>query len=86
MDFTPTEEQRALQSAVRDLASSLTPKDTGSGAPAGPQPFDADAWGKLAEMGLALKDSPPGFEGAAAYEDGTYDDEGDAAFAEDEQY
>ncbi|GAA4870291.1 DNA-directed RNA polymerase subunit alpha [Serinicoccus chungangensis] len=41
---------------------------------------------KLAEMGLALKDSPPGFEGAAAYEDGTYDDEGDAAFAEDEQY
>ena len=36
MDFTPTEEQRALQSAVRDLASSLTPKDTGSGAPAGP--------------------------------------------------
>ena len=41
---------------------------------------------KLAEMGLALKDSPPGFEGAAAYEDGSYDDEGDAAFAEDEQY
>ncbi|WP_298889329.1 DNA-directed RNA polymerase subunit alpha [uncultured Serinicoccus sp.] len=41
---------------------------------------------KLAEMGLALKDSPPGFEGAAAYEDGAHDDEGDAAFAEDEQY
>jgi DNA-directed RNA polymerase subunit alpha len=42
---------------------------------------------KLVEMGLALKDSPPGFEGAQAYEDGTtYDDEGDAAFAEDEQY
>ena len=41
---------------------------------------------KLAEMGLALKDSPPGFEGAASYEDGGYEDEGDAAFAEDEQY
>ena len=41
---------------------------------------------KLAEMGLALKDSPPGFEGAAGLEGGSYDDEGDAAFAEDEQY
>ncbi|GAA1163183.1 DNA-directed RNA polymerase subunit alpha [Ornithinimicrobium humiphilum] len=41
---------------------------------------------KLAEMNLALKDSPPGFEGAASYEDGSYDDEGDAAFVEDEQY
>src|SRR5690606_19519629 len=39
---------------------------------------------KLAEMNLALKDSPPGFEGAASYEDGSYDDEGDAAFVEDE--
>ncbi len=41
---------------------------------------------KLAEMNLALKDSPPGFEGAASYEDGSYDDEGDAAYVEDEQY
>ncbi|AXH97591.1 DNA-directed RNA polymerase subunit alpha [Ornithinimicrobium avium] len=41
---------------------------------------------KLAEMGLALKDSPAGFEGAAGYEDGSYDDEGDTAFVEDEQY
>ena len=44
---------------------------------------------KLAEMGLALKDSPPGFDPSAAdyYEDDVdYDDEGDAAFAEDEQY
>jgi DNA-directed RNA polymerase subunit alpha len=41
---------------------------------------------KLAEMNLALKDSPPGFEGAASYEDASYDDEGDAAFVEDEQY
>ena len=70
MDFTPTEEQRALQSAVRDLASSLTPKDTGSGAPAGPQPFDADAWGKFAEMGLlglAFAEEKGGF-GASAIE------------------
>ena len=37
-------------------------------------------------MGLALKDSPPGFEGASSYEDGSYDDDGDAAFVEDEQY
>ena len=41
---------------------------------------------KLAEMNLALKDSPPGFEGASAYDDTSYDDEGDAAFVEDEQY
>ncbi|SOC55776.1 DNA-directed RNA polymerase subunit alpha [Ornithinimicrobium cerasi] len=42
---------------------------------------------KLAEMGLALKDSPPGFEGASgSFEDESYDDEGDAAFVEDEQY
>ncbi len=40
---------------------------------------------KLAEMGLALKDSPAGFEGGAGYEDGSYD-EGDTAFVEDEQY
>ncbi|GAA5167426.1 DNA-directed RNA polymerase subunit alpha [Ornithinimicrobium tianjinense] len=42
---------------------------------------------KLEEMGLALKDSPPGFEGASAsFDEETYDDEGDAAFVEDEQY
>jgi DNA-directed RNA polymerase subunit alpha len=41
---------------------------------------------KLAEMGLALKDSPPGFDPSAVdYTDGP-DDEGDAGFAEDEQY
>ncbi|MFX0539510.1 DNA-directed RNA polymerase subunit alpha [Ornithinimicrobium sp. Y1847] len=41
---------------------------------------------KLAEMGLALKDSPPGFDASAASYDESYDDEGDAAFVEDEQY
>ena len=37
---------------------------------------------KLAEMGLALKDSPAGFDPSAAID--AYDD--DASFAEDEQY
>ncbi|MFC6712927.1 DNA-directed RNA polymerase subunit alpha [Branchiibius cervicis] len=42
---------------------------------------------KLQEMGLQLKDSPPGFDASAIadrYEDDVDDD--DAAFAEDEQY
>lgn len=52
MDFTPNEEQRALQSAVRDLAKTLAPKDEGNGAPTGPQAFDAKGWSALAEMGL----------------------------------
>lgn len=52
MDFTPTEEQKALVGAVRDLAKHLTPKDEGRGAPTGPQPFDAEGWAALAEMGL----------------------------------
>ena len=39
---------------------------------------------KLADMGLALKDSPPGYDGAAGYDE-SYD-EGDSAFVEDEQY
>ena len=39
---------------------------------------------KLIEMGLALKDSPPGFDPAAI--DDRYDDDDDSAFAEDEQY
>jgi DNA-directed RNA polymerase subunit alpha len=39
---------------------------------------------KLATLGLALKDSPPGFDpGAVVYED--YDDEDDNGFVEDEQ-
>ncbi len=39
---------------------------------------------KLIEMGLALKDSPPGFDPAAIVD--RYDDDDDSAFAEDEQY
>ena len=39
---------------------------------------------KLVSLGLALKDSPPGFDpGAAVYYDD--DDDADLAFAEDEQ-
>jgi DNA-directed RNA polymerase subunit alpha len=44
--------------------------------------------GKLAGLGLALKDSPPGFDPSAVmanYDQG-YDDNGDAGFAETEQY
>jgi DNA-directed RNA polymerase subunit alpha len=37
---------------------------------------------KLVGMGLALKDSPPGFDPSAVVD--SYDD--DAAYAEDEQY
>src|ERR1700760_1248942 len=44
--------------------------------------------GKLAGMGLALKDSPPGFDPTSviAGYDENYDDSGDAGFAETEQY
>ena len=45
---------------------------------------------KLASMGLALKDSPPGFdpERVLGYDDEDEDDEdlGDPSFAETEQY
>jgi DNA-directed RNA polymerase subunit alpha len=40
-------------------------------------------------MGLALKDSPPGFDPSTvvgAYSDEGYDEGGDAGFAETEQY
>jgi DNA-directed RNA polymerase subunit alpha len=39
---------------------------------------------KLAEMGLALKDSAPGFDPSSVID--SYDDDEDASFAEDEQY
>ena len=39
---------------------------------------------KLGEMGLALKDSPPGFDPHAAL--AAYGDDDDDAFVEDEQY
>ena len=39
---------------------------------------------KLAEMGLSLKDSAPGFDAAAAL--AAYGDDEDDAFVEDEQY
>jgi DNA-directed RNA polymerase subunit alpha len=48
--------------------------------------------GKLHSMGLALKDSPPGFDPSTVignYGDDGYDDTtdgGDAGFAETEQY
>ena len=39
---------------------------------------------KLVSLGLALKDSPPGFDPSQVVS--FYDDDDDAAFAEDEQY
>jgi DNA-directed RNA polymerase subunit alpha len=39
---------------------------------------------KLAEMGLALKDSAPGFDPSSVID--SYDDDDDVSFAEDEQY
>ena len=39
---------------------------------------------KLHDMGLQLKDSPPGFDPSAAV--GAYSDDDDVSFAEDEQY
>jgi DNA-directed RNA polymerase subunit alpha len=44
--------------------------------------------GKLAGLGLALKDSPPGFDPTSviAGYDENYDDSGDAGLAETEQY
>jgi DNA-directed RNA polymerase subunit alpha len=41
---------------------------------------------KLGEMGLALKDSPPGFDPSQADYTEDLEDEGDSSFAEDEQY
>ena len=41
---------------------------------------------KLAGMGLALKDSPPGFDPTAAADAFGADDDADAGFAETEQY
>lgn len=52
MDFTPTNEQLALQGAVREMASRLAPKDAGGDVPTGPQPLDRAGWRAVAEMGL----------------------------------
>ncbi|MFD7615306.1 DNA-directed RNA polymerase subunit alpha, partial [Streptomyces sp. NPDC059828] len=41
---------------------------------------------KLAGMGLALKDSPPGFDPTAAADAFGADDSADAGFVETEQY
>ncbi|MFD5543709.1 DNA-directed RNA polymerase subunit alpha, partial [Streptomyces sp. NPDC001212] len=41
---------------------------------------------KLAGMGLALKDSPPGFDPTAAADAFGADDDADAGFVETEQY
>ena len=52
MDFTYDDEQKALQSAVREMANRLVPQETSGDVPVGPRPLDRDAWTALAEMGL----------------------------------
>ncbi|WP_068396212.1 acyl-CoA dehydrogenase family protein [Kribbia dieselivorans] len=50
MDFTITDEQKALSDAVRELVTRATPELTGD-VPVGPQPHDAKVWQQLAEVG-----------------------------------
>lgn len=52
MDFTLDDEQRALQSAVREMAGRLVPQATSGDVAVGPQPVDREVWSSLAEMGL----------------------------------
>lgn len=52
MDFTFDDEQKALQHAVRDLASRHTLDSVGGDVPVGPGTFDQKVWSALAEMGL----------------------------------
>jgi hypothetical protein len=52
MDFTFDDEQKALQDAVRELASRHAPAETHGDVPVGPAEHDPKVWAALAEMGL----------------------------------
>lgn len=52
MDFTFDDEQKALQDAVRELASRNAPAEAHGDVPVGPATHDAKVWTALAEMGL----------------------------------
>lgn len=52
MDFTFDEEQKALQNAVRELASRNAPAEAHGDVPVGPVAHDPKVWSALAEMGL----------------------------------
>jgi alkylation response protein AidB-like acyl-CoA dehydrogenase len=52
MDFTFDDEQKALQDAVRELASRNVPAEAHGDVPVGPASHDPKVWTALAEMGL----------------------------------
>lgn len=52
MDFTLDDEQKALQDAVRELASRHAPAEAHGDVPVGPAQHDPKAWSAIAEMGL----------------------------------
>lgn len=52
MDFTFDDEQKALQGAVRELASRHAPAAAHGDVPVGPAPHDPKVWAALSEMGL----------------------------------
>lgn len=52
MDFTFDDEQKALQGAVRELASRHAPAETPGDVPVGPAAHDPAVWSAIAEMGL----------------------------------
>lgn len=52
MDFTFDDEQKALQDAVRELATRNAPAEAHGDVPVGPAAHDPLTWSALAEMGL----------------------------------
>lgn len=52
MDFTPTDEQRALADAVRGVLSRHATPASQSGDPAAPPPLDTTLWEALVEVGV----------------------------------
>jgi len=52
MDFTFDDEQKALQGAVRELASRHAPTEAHGDVPVGPGAHDPAVWTAIAEMGL----------------------------------
>ncbi|WP_446664918.1 acyl-CoA dehydrogenase family protein [Flexivirga sp. B27] len=52
MDFTFDDEQKALQDAVRELASRHAPGEVHGDVPVGPAAHDPKVWAAIAEMGL----------------------------------
>lgn len=70
---------------ISRTVSSSAPRRTCSTRNFGAKSID-EVKAKLAGMGLALKDSPPGFDPTAAADAFGADDDADAGFVETEQY